>query len=109
MKNRRTVNPTYNNDDDSTHDNDALLNALLQDVKSLKSSASDIGGELKEHSSLFDRVAVRLGRAKDSITRTTQRLVKGESMGGHVSHIWILLVFAFVVFFFIYMMLKFKR
>ena len=107
MKNRRHNNTSNIQEED--HDNDALLSALLSDVQSLKGNATDIGGELKEHSSLFDRVAVRLGRARDSIMRTTNRLKTSESMGGHVSHIWILLVFAFVVFVFIYLMLKFKR
>jgi hypothetical protein len=110
MKNRKSVNQTnHNNNEDDIHDNDALLAALLTEVKSLNSNAKEISGELKEHSTLFDRVSVRLGRARDSIAKTTQRLIKGESVGGHVSHVWILLVFAFVVFFFIYMMLKFKR
>lgn len=95
--------------EDDDHDNDALLSALLQDVQSLKGNAGDIGGELKEHSSLFDRISIRLGRARDSIARTTNKLTKSESMGGHVSHVWILLIFAFVVFVFIYLMLKFKR
>jgi hypothetical protein len=106
LKNRKHQ-PQQQNEDD--HDNDALLNALLQDVQSLKGNANDIGGELKEHSTLFDRISVRLGRARDSIMRTTNKLTKSESMGGHVSHVWILLIFAFVVFVFIYLMLKFKR
>ena len=91
------------------NENDALLAALLSDVRSLRGTATDIGGEIKEHSSLFDRVAQRMSRARDSIARTTKRLVQGESAGGHVSHIWLLVVFAFVVFVFIYMLLKFKR
>ncbi len=86
-----------------------MLRELLKDVGSFKTNANDINSELKEHSTLFDRVTMRMAKARDAIARTTQRLVSSEAGGGHVSHVWILLVFAFLVFVFIFLMLKFKR
>lgn len=86
-----------------------MLREILKDVGTFKSTSNEINSELKEHNTLFERVSMRMARARDAITKTTKRLIGSESAGGHVSHVWLLLVFAFFVFVFIFLMLKFKR
>ena len=89
-------------------ENDAVLKALLQDVKALKKGSSEVAAEIKSHLKLLDVLGDAFSTARAGLRRTMSKL---EEVGGlrSSSHMWLLFGFVFVVFIFIYFLLKFRR
>ena len=89
-------------------ENNAILEALLRDTKTLHSAAKTVSKEVKSHNDILERLQDHAQRAKATLQRTLGRLSTVE--GTHsVKHLWLLFAVAFGVFFFIYLLLKFKR
>jgi hypothetical protein len=91
--------------DISEAENDAILAELLKDVRALKGSSMEVGGEVREHLTLADRLQDVLLHANDRVKKAI-RGVEGISGVTASSHIWLVIAFAFVVFFFIYILIK---
>jgi blocked-early-in-transport protein 1 len=90
---------------DTEAENDAILKALLADVRTLKGHAKGIDAEVKQHNEILDGLMKNMIAAKDGVSKTVRKLdtVTGSAAA---SHMWLLFLVAFVVFFFIYVMLR---
>jgi hypothetical protein len=88
-------------------ENDELLGALIGDVRALKANSNKIGKEVNKHNSFLDTVQSAFGAAGSSLNRTTKKLAS-VSGASSASHIWALFIFAFFVFFFIYLTLRWR-
>lgn len=88
-------------------DNEAILGALLGDVRMLKKCSSAIGSEVKRHNVFLDAFGGVLTSTKDMLTKTTRKL-DGVASAASNMHLWILFVFAFFVCIFIYAMIRWR-
>ncbi|KEG10258.1 Golgi vesicular membrane trafficking protein [Trypanosoma grayi] len=87
-------------------ENDELMRALLSDVRVVKRNFTAMGAEVRRQNVLLDGLERVFGRTRAQLGRTLRQLdVTGVTS---VKHMWVLFVFAIVVFMLIYIMLKFR-
>lgn len=88
-------------------ENEALMRALLDDVKQLKRKHTIIGAEVKRQNALLDVLGGAFAGAQAGLRRTMRHL---DRIGwGSFKHMWILFVFVVVVLVFIVAALKMLR
>jgi hypothetical protein len=88
-------------------ENDEVLKALRQDVRSLRGISGTINTEVGHHIKLLDSLQTTMDAARTGLKHTMRKLddVTGSSGMGHI---WLLLIFAFCVLFFVFLLLKFR-
>lgn len=91
--------------EETERENNAILSALLGDVRAMKKGITSVRDEVVEHKSIVNSLQDVLLHAKDGLKKTMTKLdsVSGTSSG---SHIGVLLVVAFIVCIFIYILLR---
>ncbi|CUG88657.1 Golgi vesicular membrane trafficking protein, putative [Bodo saltans] len=88
-------------------ENEEAFKGLRDDIRRLRGVSDDLGKEIAHHNSILDALEVSLGSAKVGLTKTMRKLDEVTGTSG-MGHIWLLLLFAFGVFFFIFLLLKFR-
>lgn len=89
-------------------ENEALVRALIADVRQAKQSFTKMGTEVKRQNALLDTVQKAMDGARGALGRVTSRLDKASGAASF-SHMWALFVFVILVLMFIYFLLKFRR
>ncbi|KAF7274711.1 blocked early in transport 1 [Rhynchophorus ferrugineus] len=97
--------PQENND--LEHENERSAQELSDKIGVLKSLSIEIGNEVKYQDRLLRDVDDDMDRTGGFLGRTMQRVVK-LSRGSHNYIVLYLFVFAIVVFFILYLVLKFR-
>lgn len=97
-------------DDDTQRmeqENNALMRALLDDVKGLKQASGRIHTEVQSHHVILNALLNTTEAAKRGLSNTMKKL---DGVGGWSSnsHMWLLFVFVFGVCCFIVLLLKFR-
>ena len=92
----------------SEQENDAILAALMADIKGLKTSGAAISSELGRHNKILALLEGSFGQAKGSLSKVMSKVDEVSGMNAS-KHMWLLVLFAFGVFVFIYFLLKLKR
>lgn len=88
-------------------ENDAIVKALLTEVRTAKRKFSDIGDEVKQQNKLLETLELTFRSARSSLANTMRSL---NSTGvNSVKHMWLLFIFVILFFMFIYLLLKFRR
>lgn len=88
-------------------ENEEVIKALRQDVRALRGISGSINTEIGQHIKLLDALQTSMESVRSGLTRTMRRLDDVTGTSG-MGHIWLLLLFAFGVFFFIFLLLKFR-
>ena len=88
-------------------ENNEVLAALLQDVRALKKASQEVQGEVKEHHVLLDGLSTAFDKGRSVLQGAMNRLGLVSSTGSFV-HIWLLVLIMFVVFGFIFALLRFR-
>lgn len=90
-------------------ENDHLLEALLGNVRSTRRVAESIGHEIQSQNALLEQLQQLVGAASASLTKTLRRVNKFANSNSSYLHFWVLLLFIFVVFMFVYCLLRSTR
>nr|CCC89809.1 putative Golgi vesicular membrane trafficking protein [Trypanosoma congolense IL3000] len=90
--------------EDAAAENEQIMSALLDDVRSVKRNFTSIGVEVRRHNSLLDSLQATFGRTHARLNRTLRQLGVPELTSAW--HMWVLFVFVFVFFVLVYVMLK---
>ena len=103
-----TLHNSSNNNSDTARmeqENNALMRALLDDVRGLKTASGRIRTEVQSHNVLLNALLNTTESAKRGLTSTMKKL---DGIGGWSSnaHMWLLFVFMFAVCCFIVVLLK---
>ncbi|KAK7195510.1 Qc-SNARE protein [Novymonas esmeraldas] len=87
-------------------ENDALMQALLSDMRRAKKSFTRMGDEVREQNALLERLRLSFVNAQGTLRKTMRNL---DQLGwGSFKHMWILALFVLVFFMFLYVMLRFR-
>lgn len=87
-------------------ENDALMQALLSDMRRTKKGFTKLGDEVREQNALLERLKSTFMNAQGSLRRTMQNL---DKIGwGSFKHMWLLALFVIVFFMLLYLMLRFR-
>lgn len=107
---RRSAAPTaaHTQDSDTARmeaENNAVMRALLDDVRGLKSASSRIRTEVQSHNAILNSLLNTTEQAKRGLSSAIKKL---DGIGGwsSSSHMWLLFVFLFLVCCFIVVLLK---
>lgn len=92
---------------EAERENDAILKALMSDIKTIKSTSKGIRGELDRQGQLIDLLSTSFQKAQGALGKAMRRVGEVGGMSSH-THMWLLIVFAFCVFLFIWFMMKVK-
>ncbi|XP_050310883.1 BET1 homolog [Anthonomus grandis grandis] len=92
---------------DLEHENERMAEELSEKIGVLKSLSIDIGNEVKYQHKLLNDVDDDMDRTGGFLGKTMSRVVK-LSRGSHNYIVFYLFVFAVVVFFILYLVLKFR-
>lgn len=88
-------------------ENDALMAALLSDLRGAKRGFARMGDEVRRHHTLLDSLTNSIQGVSSSLGATMRSL---DSVGvTAVKHMWILFLFVVVFFVLLYAMLKLRR
>lgn len=88
-------------------ENEEALKALRDDVRALRGISSGINKEIAHHIKLLDTLQTSMESARTGLKKTMRKLDEVTGTSG-MGHIWLLVLFAFGVFFFIYLLIKFR-
>ncbi|KAG5498938.1 hypothetical protein GH5_03629 [Leishmania sp. Ghana 2012 LV757] len=87
-------------------ENDALMQALLCDMRRAKKSFTKMGDEVREQNALLERLRASFLTAQNAIRKTMRNL---DRVGwGGFRHMWVLAIFVIVFFMLLYLMLRFR-
>ncbi|GET90323.1 bet1-like protein, putative [Leishmania tarentolae] len=87
-------------------ENDALMQALLSDMRRAKKSFTKLGDEVREQKAMLERLRTSFLNAQNSLRKTLRNL---DKMGwGSFQHMWVLALFVIVFFMLLYFMLRFR-
>ncbi|KPA80372.1 putative BET1-like protein [Leptomonas pyrrhocoris] len=87
-------------------ENDALMQALLADMRRTKKGFTKLGDEVREQNALLEKLKLTFRSAQGSLRKTMLNL---DKIGwGSFKHMWILALFVIVFFMLLYLMLKFR-
>lgn len=87
-------------------ENDALMQALLADMRRTKKGFTKLGDEVREQNALLDRLKATFRDAQGSLRKTMHNL---DKIGwGSYKHMWILALFVIVFFMLLYLVLRFR-
>lgn len=87
-------------------ENNALMAALLTDVRRAKVGLTRMGDEVRRHNTVLEALEASFTAARTSLSRTLRSL---DQVGlSSFTHMWLLLLFVIVFFMLIYLMLTFK-
>jgi hypothetical protein len=103
---RHTAGATHEGEAHATEDeNEAILKALLKDVRVIKKSVTDVNQEVKSHLTLLDSITKSAQVANDRVQNTVKKL---QEVSGLKSawHVWTLVLVAFFVFVYLFLLLK---
>ena len=89
-------------------ENDAILRALIADVRSLRTGFSDVGAEVKQHNTLLDSVSRTMSSASSGLKKSMRKLEAISEGSTGVKHMWLLLLLVVVVLIFLWLLLKRK-
>lgn len=89
-------------------ENDALVRALISDVRRTKESFLKMGSEVKKQNAILDSLERAFDGARGALSRVMSRLDRASGASSF-SHMWALFIFVILVFMFIYALLKFRR
>ena len=92
----------------SEQENDAILTALMADIRTLKTTGGAISSELSRHNKIISMLETSFTQARGSLGKVMSKVDEVSGMNAS-KHMWLLILFAFGVFVFIYLLLKFKR
>ena len=86
-------------------ENNAIVAALMEDVRALKRASKAVQEEVKTHVRFLDRLQDITSNAKDQVKRV---LGKVDEVSGFssVGHMWLLFLVAFVVCIYLYFLLR---
>ncbi|CAG9577792.1 putative Qc-SNARE protein [Leishmania major strain Friedlin] len=86
-------------------ENDALMQALLSDMRRAKKSFTKMGEEVREQNAVLERLRTSFLNAQNSLRKTMRNL---DKIGwGSFKHMWVLALFVIVFFMLLYLMLRF--
>eukprot|EP00744_Colponema_vietnamica_P001850 GILI01003014.1.p1 GENE.GILI01003014.1~~GILI01003014.1.p1 ORF type:complete len:139 (+),score=28.45 GILI01003014.1:92-508(+) len=88
-------------------ENDAILKALMADIKTIKTTHKNIGEEIGSQNKLLELLGETFGKAQGALGSAMKKVGEVGGMSSH-THMWLLIIFAFVVFLFIWFLLKVK-
>ncbi|CBZ23970.1 putative BET1-like protein [Leishmania mexicana MHOM/GT/2001/U1103] len=87
-------------------ENDALMQALLSDMRKAKKSFTKMGDEVREQNALLERLRTSFLNTQNSLRKTMRNL---DKIGwGSFKHMWVLALFVIVFFMLLYLMLRFR-
>ncbi|KAG5473720.1 hypothetical protein LSCM1_04350 [Leishmania martiniquensis] len=87
-------------------ENDALMQALLYDMRRAKKSFTKMGDEVREQNALLERLRTSFLNAQHSFRKTMRNL---DKIGwGSFKHMWVLALFVIAFFMLLYVMLRFR-
>lgn len=87
-------------------ENDALMQALLADMRKTKKGFTRLGDEVREQNALLERLKATFMNAQGSLRKTMRNL---DKIGwGSFKHMWVLALFVIVFFMLLYLMLRFR-
>ncbi|EPY31652.1 blocked early in transport 1 [Strigomonas culicis] len=88
-------------------ENDALVKALLSDIKTTKSRFTKMNEEVVKHNTMLAALEKTFISARSSLADTMRRL---DHIGlSSFKHMWVLFVFVIIFFMLIYLMMKFRN
>ncbi|KPI89784.1 putative BET1-like protein [Leptomonas seymouri] len=87
-------------------ENDALMQALLADMRRAKKGFTKLGDEVRQQNALLEKLMSTFRDAQGSLRKTMLHL--DEIGWGSFKHMWVLAVFVLVFFMLLYLMLKFR-
>jgi blocked-early-in-transport protein 1 len=88
-------------------ENNAILEALLANVRTMKKGVTAVNHEVKSHLSLLDQLASTTQFANDRV-KTTGRKLQEVSGLSSAWHVWLLFLVAFVVFAYLVLLIKWR-
>jgi blocked early in transport 1 len=98
--------PPMNTTAAQEQENDALMQALLADMRRAKKGFTKLGDEVREQNALLERLKSTFRDAQGSLRRTMQNL---DKIGwGSFKHMWVLFLFVIAFFMLLYLMLRFR-
>ncbi|CAM1321078.1 BET1 (predicted) [Pycnogonum litorale] len=88
-------------------ENEYLVDGLQNKIHALKSLSIDIGSEVRTQNKLLNEMDDDFDSSKGILSSTMSKLLR-VSKAGYSRHILYLLLFSFIVFFVLYLYLKFR-
>lgn len=89
-------------------ENDAILAALLTNVRTVNRSLKEVNKEVNTHITLLDQLLNRTRTANNKVHGTVKKLQEATGLSS-VYHVWFLILVAFIVFCYIVLLLKHRR
>ena len=99
--------PQYSGSDSLEQDNDLMADELKDKVRMLKSISVDIGNEVRYQDKVLREMDDDFDRTGGFLSNTINRVVR-LGKGRHNYYILYLLVFTIIVFFVLYLVIKFR-
>lgn len=102
-----TSSPVTGGTAEQERENDAIMKALLSDIKTTKSRFTRMNEEVTKHNTMLAALEKTFMAARGSLADTMRRL---DQVGfSSFKHMWVLFVFVVVFFMLIYLMMKFRK